>query len=265
MECTDPTPGPHYTTYIALYALAAVLALCGILLLAAPMARPPPFSRVWFRMFWPGHLLLGAVGYALEGVAKERYAGQESTGILVAARLLIALSMDPLIGVFFCIGEGLLPDSPALWSRLWVLSGLFVLGSLVAVGVTTALAVRAFDTIIIVVGLVTLAATITWGAACARRPSPAGVVKTAAGSVILVALAILAALEPRCGDAGYADCFARCPFPVHFRSWPVYACIVAVAYLSLSVAQLVEADLVVAPRFFAFLGLEGAAKEETTA
>lgn len=260
-ECLDGGAAAYSVVHIVLYGFAAVLLLTGIVHAVIPRRRPPPFSAVYFRMFWSSHLVLGAVGYALEGAARQLHtdAGVHLPGLVLASRLVVVLAMDPLIGVFFCIGEGLLPDSSRLWTVLWYSSAVFVVTSLVAVGVTTVFGVGDFDTFTTVLGVVYLCVEVVWIAAARRRPTPAGVAKTVSGAVILAALVQLAVLEPRCGERGVSDCFSSCPLGPHGHR-TLLAGVLAGAYVVLAAAQGVEPDAMVAPAFFAFLGLEGDAQ-----
>jgi hypothetical protein len=220
-------------------------------ILCAPATRDPPFSKLYFKLFYFGHLLLGSIGYALAGAASQTFPAGANSQTKFASRMLLALAMDPLIGIFYTIAEGLTPNRPRMWTGLWLFSGAFMVVSLIAVAVTSSQGVGEFDTAMVVYGLVTLAAEITWLAVVCRQPSLAAVAKAIAGAGLLAALVVLAYMQPLCGAAGAASCYAACPLPQSFSHQAVAAVIAALSYLLLIGANLAQPDLMIAPPFFA--------------
>ncbi|CAE7158485.1 unnamed protein product [Symbiodinium pilosum] len=244
MDCEIPDPATtaaaHPASYISLYALSAVLLVLGILAWFLGANQKPPFSRLWYR-FYPLYLLLAAIGYGMWAIYCHAYT--DGDNFVLSFRLLITLSVDPLIGIAFCLGEGMLANK-RFWQVLWILSGIFMLAVLAAAAATSS-----DVTVAGVAGFVMFVALISWTAAAWLRPSVYNWLKVIAGAVLVVAQVVLGILQPLCGPEAHDTCYAHCPSQPGFQH-VVFACLAGTGYLLLMTMQMMELDLIVAPDFF---------------
>ena len=247
MDCDIPDPATtkaaYPASYISLYALTAIVLVLGILAWFLGANQKPPFSRLYYR-FYPVYLLLAAIGYGMWAVYFHAFTDGDI--FVVASRLLITLSVDPLIGIAFCLGEGMLVNK-RFWQVMWILSGIFMIAVLSAAATTSS-----DITVIAIAGFVTFGALVSWIAAAWMRPSVYNRLKVIAGAILLSALVVLGILQPRCGPAAHNECYIHCPGQPGFQH-VVFACLTGTGYLLLMAMQLMEPDLIVAPDFFSCL------------
>ena len=171
----------------------------------------PPSSKVvssqarFQRGLFFAFQMISALGNMLEALAATVFSENDGLPLIVLARMMIIVSLGPLITVSSCLVETIWPSKR--WRDLWILCVFFMLGSLAGFGVAC-LGAHGLIALACIMGFGLLYIASMWSvAAYSLQGDKSGVV----GAILPMASYILLAVtDPSCGPPGHATCYDQC-------------------------------------------------------